>query len=115
MTEPKQKTHRLFVACELPDDVKRSVAGVIADLRAQSDGAVRWVNPESLHVTLKFLGEVPERQIPAVKVALQEAVVRHSPFFLEFASIGTFRRSRRATRDVGSRRRGCASPRGALS
>ncbi len=90
MTEPKPKTHRLFVACELPDDVKRSLAGVIADLRAQSDGAVRWVNPESLHVTLKFLGEVPERQIPAVKVALQEAVVRHSPFFLEFASIGTF-------------------------
>ena len=41
-------------------------------------------------MTLKFLGEAPERQIPAVKVALQEAVFRHSPFSLELASIGTF-------------------------
>lgn len=90
MTQPTEKAHRLFVACELPEDVRHTVGGLVDDLREQSAGAVRWVNPSSLHVTLKFLGEVPERQIPAVKVALQEAVVRHSAFFLELASIGTF-------------------------
>tara|TARA_B100001123_G_scaffold437249_2_gene569076 strand:- start:6051 stop:6683 length:633 start_codon:yes stop_codon:yes gene_type:complete len=90
MTELNEKTHRLFVACELPEDVRHSVGGLVDSLRKQSDGAVRWVNPDSLHLTLKFLGEVPERQIPAIKVALQEAVVRHSEFFLELANIGTF-------------------------
>lgn len=94
MTEPEaqaqEKTHRLFVACELPEDVQSAVGGLVESLREQSDGAVRWVNPTSLHVTLKFLGEVPERRIPAVKVALQEAVVRHSAFFLELSNIGTF-------------------------
>ena len=90
MTEPNEKTHRLFVACELPAEVRDAVGGLVESLREQSDGAVRWVNPQSLHVTLKFLGEVPERQLPAVKMALQEAVVRHSAFFLELSSIGTF-------------------------
>ncbi len=90
MTEPQEKTHRLFVACELPEEVRHAVGGLVESLREQSDGAVRWVNPRSLHVTLKFLGEVPERQIPAVKMALQEAVVRHSAFFLQLSSIGTF-------------------------
>ena len=90
MTEPHEKSHRLFVACELPEDVRQAVGGLVENLREQSDGAVRWVNPASLHVTLKFLGEVPERQIPSVKVALQEAVVRHSAFFLELSNIGSF-------------------------
>ncbi len=90
MTEPNEKTHRLFVACELPEEVRRAMGGLVESLRAQSDGAVRWVNPQSMHVTLKFLGDVPERQIPAVKMALQEAVVRHSAFFLELSNIGSF-------------------------
>ncbi|MCY3603760.1 MAG: RNA 2',3'-cyclic phosphodiesterase, partial [Chloroflexi bacterium] len=90
MTEPTEKTHRLFVACELPEDVRHTVGGLVESLREQSGGTVRWVNPSNLHVTLKFLSEVPERQIPAVKMALQEAVVRHSAFFLELANIGTF-------------------------
>ncbi len=90
MTEPNEKTHRLYVACELPEEVRRTMGGLVESLRAQSDGAVRWVNPQSMHVSLKFLGDVPERQIPAVKMALQEAVVRHSAFFLELSNIGSF-------------------------
>ena len=89
-TEPYEKTHRLFVACELPEDVRGAVGKLVEELRGQSEDAVRWINPASLHITLKFLGEVPERRIPAVKVALQEAVARHSAFFLEMANIGTF-------------------------
>lgn len=81
---------RLFVACEVPDDVKDSIGTLIADLRARSGTAVRWIRPEGVHVTLKFLGEVPVKQLPAIKLAIQEAVVGHSPFELEFSNIGTF-------------------------
>jgi RNA 2',3'-cyclic 3'-phosphodiesterase len=90
MTEPKKDALRLFVACEVPEDVKSAVGTVTATLREESGSAVRWVNPENVHLTLKFLGEVPQKTLPAVKIAMQEAVVRHSPFSLEFSNIGMF-------------------------
>ena len=78
------------MACEVPEDVKQSIGGVIDELRARSGTAVRWIRPEGVHVTLKFLGEVPVKKLPAIKLAVQEAVVGHSPFELEFSNIGTF-------------------------
>lgn len=90
MTEAKKDNLRLFVACEVPDDVKASVDAVTSSLRDASGNAVRWVNPDNVHLTLKFLGEVPQKTLPSVKIAMQEAVVRHSPFNLEFSTIGIF-------------------------
>src|SRR5688500_7074551 len=89
MTEQSEDV-RLFVACEVPPDVTTAIGGLIDDLRARSGTAVRWIRPEGVHVTLKFLGEVPTKKLPSIKIALQEAVVRHSPFNLEFSNIGTF-------------------------
>ena len=90
MTDIAPDQVRLFVACEVPDDVKESIGGVIQELRNRSGAAVRWIRPEGVHVTLKFLGEVPVKKLPAIKLAVQEAVVGHSPFELEFSNIGTF-------------------------
>jgi 2'-5' RNA ligase len=83
-------TVRLFVACEVPDEVKAAIGGITQSLRERSGNAVRWINPEGVHVTLKFLGEVPVKKLPAIKLAIQEAVVGHQPFELEFSNIGTF-------------------------
>lgn len=90
MTQAASDNLRLFVACELPDDVRESIGEIIDQLRERSGSAVRWVRPEGVHITLKFLGEVPQRQLPAVKMALHEAVTRHQPFNLEFSNIGMF-------------------------
>ena len=90
MTEPAPDQVRLFVACEVPDDVKQSIGGVIETLKSRSGSAVRWIRPEGVHVTLKFLGEVPVKKLPRIKLAIQEAVVGHAPFELEFSNIGTF-------------------------
>ena len=81
---------RLFVACEVPDEVREAIASVIAQLRPEGANAVRWIRPEGVHVTLKFLGEVSSKKLPAIKIAIQEAVLRHHPFNLELANIGTF-------------------------
>ncbi len=81
---------RLFVACEVPEDTREAITEVIEELRARSGTAVRWIRPEGIHVTLKFLGEVPIKQLPAIKLAVQEAVMVSSPFELEFSNIGTF-------------------------
>ena len=90
MSSPTPEHVRLFVACEVPDDVKVAIGDIITKLRERSGTAVRWIRPEGVHVTLKFLGEVPVRQLPAVKLAIQEAVVGNSPFELELSNIGMF-------------------------
>ncbi|MCA9821312.1 MAG: RNA 2',3'-cyclic phosphodiesterase [Dehalococcoidia bacterium] len=90
MTDPAPDTARVFVACEVPAEVQRTIREITDKLKVTSGDDVRWVRPDSVHVTLKFLGEVPARKLPAIKMALQEAVVRHSPFNLELSNIGTF-------------------------
>jgi len=89
-TNSASKDMRLFIACEVPRDVQTNISEVIDDLRNRSGNAVRWIRPDGVHVTLKFLGEVPQKKLPAIKIALQEAVVRHPPFNLELSNIGTF-------------------------
>ncbi|MCA9832149.1 MAG: RNA 2',3'-cyclic phosphodiesterase [Dehalococcoidia bacterium] len=81
---------RLFIACEVPDDVKEGISNVVDQLKSRSGADVRYIRPDGVHVTLKFLGEVPVKKLPAVKLALQEAVVGHQPFELELSTIGTF-------------------------
>lgn len=90
MTDTPLEHVRLFVACEVPDEVRAGIGAVIEKLRGRSGVDVRWIRPEGVHVTLKFLGEVPLKKLPAVKLAVQEAVAVHSPFELEFSNIGIF-------------------------
>ena len=80
MIESAPDQVRLFVACEVPDDVKDTIGEVIEGLRQKSGTAVRWIKPDGVHVTLKFLGEVPTKKLPAVKLAIQEAVVGQPGF-----------------------------------
>ncbi|HLH32445.1 MAG TPA: RNA 2',3'-cyclic phosphodiesterase, partial [Terriglobia bacterium] len=60
---------RLFIAVDLPNDVRDQLAEVQRALRPLTDSA-RWVAPESIHITLKFLGEVPEKQLEDIDTAL---------------------------------------------
>ncbi len=80
---------RCFLAIELPDDVRNLVAALQEDLRAVARG-VRWTRPEQIHLTLKFLGEVPDADIRAVCAAVAEAVGRCAPFDLEVGGTGCF-------------------------
>ena len=66
---------RLFVACELPDEVHRALGRLQDDLRRAGAGRLRWVRPESIHITLKFLGGVEESKGGAVTAALEAAIV----------------------------------------
>ena len=51
---------------------------------------VRWLAPETFHITLKFLGEVPEARVPALAGALEKAVHGISPFDVGVAGFGAF-------------------------
>lgn len=84
-------TQRLFIAAELPGEALDALEDLQADLKDRTpDRAVRWVRPEGIHVTLKFLGDVPVSQIPDLHAALDEAVKGHAPFKLRAEGLGAF-------------------------
>jgi len=80
---------RTFVAVELDESIRRGLAELQNRLR-QFDRAVRWVRPESIHLTLKFLGEVPDQQIAAVCAAVDETAAASSGFEISVAGAGCF-------------------------
>ena len=81
---PGEKTmQRLFVAIELPDDVRRLLVG-----RQTGISGVRWVLPENLHLTVRFIGEAPQSQVPAIKMGLRH--VSGHTFSLQVKGLGHF-------------------------
>ena len=84
-------TVRAFVAVELPDAAQELVGGLIERLRGRDEGnAVRWVRPEGVHVTLLFLGNVPEDQVGPVGEAVRAAASAVSGFDLALGQLGSF-------------------------
>ena len=80
---------RAFVAVELSDAVRAEVASLENDLRAPGTD-VKWVDPATLHLTLKFLGDIDETQKGALEKALREAARGMSPFEIGLEGIGAF-------------------------
>ncbi len=79
---------RLFVALEISPEVRETLSALIGELRALGPGA-RWVRPENLHVTLKFIGEAPSEKLPAIRVGLAQARPTGS-ISMEFTGLGFF-------------------------
>jgi len=79
---------RLFVALELPEEVKDRLASLTGGLPG-----VRWVRPENYHLTLRFIGEVPGYMADELDLAL--ASIRAKPFELSLSGLGTFEKAGR--------------------
>lgn len=84
------ETLRLFIAVELPEVVVRHIGQVIGRLRQQDLPGIRWVRPEGVHLTLKFLGNVPESHVQAIAEAMGWAVAGVAPFVLHVRGVGVF-------------------------
>jgi RNA 2',3'-cyclic 3'-phosphodiesterase len=84
---------RLFVALDVPDDVRASLSTAVSKLRATAPKA-RWVRIEGLHLTLKFIGETPAEKAGAVRSALS-AVRALRPIVIRFRGLGFFPNPRR--------------------
>jgi 2'-5' RNA ligase len=67
---PKSPRARLFVALDLPDELREAIAAWGGE--ALADPALRPVAPESLHITLAFLGYRPEEEIEAIAAVVRE-------------------------------------------
>jgi RNA 2',3'-cyclic 3'-phosphodiesterase len=79
---------RLFVALDLPDQVRHSIAELIAKLQPKSRAA-RWIKPENLHITLKFIGHVGNEKLSPIQTALLSIRIAQS-VELHFRGMGFF-------------------------
>ncbi|MBI2887304.1 MAG: RNA 2',3'-cyclic phosphodiesterase [Chloroflexi bacterium] len=85
------KSLRAFVALPLPDAVKLALSQVQRRLRAVAEGRlVKWVEPGAMHLTLKFLGEIPPQQVAPIGEAVQRASEGAPPFTLRLDALGAF-------------------------
>ena len=81
---------RLFVACELPSEMKAALTALQDALRRQGAPPVRWVRPGGIHLTLKFLGSVPAQRVTDICAVLAPTVDGIRPLQLSLGSLGTF-------------------------
>lgn len=82
---------RTFIAIELTNEVRARVAQHIACLRHElPDVRASWSREDNLHLTLKFLGNVPVADIPKVSDAVASATKSAPSFELTFSDCGTF-------------------------
>ncbi|NWG03998.1 MAG: RNA 2',3'-cyclic phosphodiesterase [Syntrophaceae bacterium] len=80
---------RSFLAIELPTPILKKIEGVQEDLRL-TRADVRWVNPEKIHLTLKFFGNIEESRIEPIFKAIEGPVQNTSPFSLKVRGVGAF-------------------------
>ena len=84
---------RLFVALQIPSSVRENLAALIQEMRSIAP-ELKWVRPENLHVTLKFLGETPPEKLDALRDTLA-AARSAQPLHLRFHGVGFFPNDKR--------------------
>lgn len=92
-----EQTIRTFIAVQLPDALKAEIEQIIGLLRRdRSRDPVRWVAPESLHLTLCFLGELPVSKVDVIGAILQGLGYAYDSFEVEVGGIGYFPNAEKA-------------------
>lgn len=99
---------RTFIAIELDEPLRLAIGRVQTKFKRQAPtGSVKWVAPDGIHLTLKFLGETPASRVPAIAAALRTACAGFQPFEFSVEGRGCFPNFRRprvvwvAVRDRG--------------
>ena len=92
MTGDSQSRLRLFVALDLPAEAKAALAATMGQLQSVIPAGVRWVNPEGIHLTLKFLGDTEAGWVTPLLAALRETAAAgdSTPFPLHLDGLGVF-------------------------
>lgn len=80
---------RTFIAIELPQEI-RDFLGRIQEQLKTSGADVKWVNPENIHLTLKFLGEIDEKKMAKISEILNDIAENKNSFQIRISSLGAF-------------------------
>jgi RNA 2',3'-cyclic 3'-phosphodiesterase len=97
MKNAANETWRVFCAIELPVATRALVLQQIAKLKqAAPDARASWARDTNLHVTLKFLGDIPQAAVAKLSGAAQSAAVGVAPFEIRLETAGAFPPRRQA-------------------
>jgi RNA 2',3'-cyclic 3'-phosphodiesterase len=88
------ETYRLFIAAELPQNIKAELVETQARLR-RTNLPVSWSSAGSMHLTLRFLGDTSVALIPNLDQAMRTALAPHSAMALRLQGVGAFPNNRR--------------------
>ncbi len=86
---------RSFIAIELSEELKQELIQLEAQLKLGKQPWVKWVDPYSIHLTLKFLGSIAADKIGDITRAMEAATQGIPPFHLEVRDLGVFPNLRR--------------------
>lgn len=81
---------RSFIAIELPAELKLELVQLEAQLKSGKQPGVKWVDPDGIHLTMKFLGNIAVDRVEGITRAMEEAVCGISPFQLKVKELGVF-------------------------
>jgi len=84
---------RCFIAIDIDKQIRKALASLQDELQGKADikkSDAKWVNPETIHLTLKFLGEIKDEQAVDVCNITGEVASRHESFELDVESVGHF-------------------------
>jgi RNA 2',3'-cyclic 3'-phosphodiesterase len=90
MIQPKSGDIRAFVAIELSQDILAALNRIQDTLKSADRNIAKWVDPRGIHLTLKFLGNIPVNQTESILFAVKKAASGVSPFSLAIAHPGAF-------------------------
>ena len=80
---------RLFIAMDVPEEIKGAISVAMEDLRRSVEG-VRWVKPENIHLTMKFIGDYEEEKLERLEEEVVKAALRSPRFTALLGGCGAF-------------------------
>ena len=93
--DPNPTTTRTFIAIEMPVKVKDMIASHVERLKGLVPQGVKWVDPQTCHLTLAFLGNVPNGRLPTLFRIMDTVATDSSPLHLKTGLLGAFPNPRR--------------------
>ena len=84
---------RVFIAIDIDDKTRKAIADLQKQIASKIDvekGDLKWVEPNNIHLTLKFLGEISDEQVAEVSEIAKTVAQAHQKFALEIESVGSF-------------------------
>jgi len=84
---------RCFIAIDIDEKLRLAIADLQRQLAAKVDikrGDIKWVEPENIHLTLKFLGEVDDAKLPEIRGITEQVASAHNKFTLDIETVGSF-------------------------
>ena len=90
-------TVRVFVSVGLSDEAREQLLDAVNRIRGEVPDGIQWADPSGMHLTLKFLGNIPSSRVALLGECVDQFSGVHSPFSLTLSGLGVFS-NRRAPR-----------------